>query len=223
MTSVTRWLWAWITVGVLVLVIVIGFLLAITRALSAIDDGLLEASTSVSAIGKDADPLPGAIQSINTNLTGTDDSLKQVPAQAGQISDGLGKIRDSLKLVDTSLKDTAGSLTDTGKSLTTTSSVLVGVAGSTGDIDRSLKDTTNILQDVRGRAGDIKDTLDKAETKDSRGTNLIPDNVKRINHVLEPAQDDTHLVVGQLIAVNQNLLGICDSPLLILLNPQCTK
>ena len=223
MTSVTRWLWAWITVGVLVLVIVIGFLLAITSALSAIDDGLLEASTLVSAIGKDADPLPGAIQSINTNLTGTDGSLKAIPGQAGQISDGLGKIRDSLKLVDASLKDTAGSLTDTGKSLSTTSSVLVGVAGSTGDIDKSLKDTTNILQAVSDDAGKIKDTLHDAQRPGSRGTELIPINVKKVNDVLKPVQNDTHAVVGQLVAVNQNLLGICNSPLLILLAPQCTK
>jgi methyl-accepting chemotaxis protein len=218
-STIVRWLWTWITLGILVVVVVIGFLLGIVRALGSINGGLVEAATSVSAIGKDADPLPGAIQSINNNLTGIDTSLKPIPGQAGQIGTGLNQIRDSLKMVDASLKNTAGSLVSTNGSLVDTTKILVGVAGSTSNISSSLSDTTNILKTVLNSAGKINDTLRAAQRRDSEGTELIPINVDRVNRVLDPVQDDTHTVVGQLRGVNQNLTAICQSPLLLALPP----
>jgi methyl-accepting chemotaxis protein len=212
-------MWLWITLGLVVVLVVIAFLFGIVRYLGSIDNGLIEAASSVQNIGTDTDPLPGAVQSINTSLVGTDTSLKQVPDQAQQISAGLDKIADSLKLVDGSLKDTAGSLKDTNGTLGNISSVLVTVAGTTGDIDKSLDDTTDILVHVRDNAGKIEDTLEHAQHKDSEGTAAIAPRVDHANDVLSAVQHDTHTVVGQLIGVNKNLLAVCQSTLLAALPP----
>ncbi|MBV9313821.1 MAG: hypothetical protein JO100_08775 [Pseudonocardia sp.] len=223
-STVVRWLWIWITIGILVVVVVIGFLLGIVRALTSIDDGLAEASSSVKNIGQDADPLPNAIQMINGNLSAIDTALKPIPGQAGQIVTGLNKIRDSLKLVDASLKNTSGSLVDTNNSLVDTSKVLVGVAGTTGNINSSLVDTANILAVVYDRASGINSTLREAQRKETPGTSAIIGRVRHANDILQRVQDDTHTVTGQVRGVNQNLTAICQSPLLFALPPEtCGK
>jgi methyl-accepting chemotaxis protein len=206
--------------GILVAVVVIGFLLGIVRALKVINEGLFEAASSVTAIGHDADPLPGALQSINTNLDGIDDSFKPINGQAGEINAGVSKIRDALTLVGGSLRNASGSLADTDHKLATASRLAVGIGGSTGDISRSLADTTNILESVLDSAGGIRDALRGAERAASLGTADALNRVNRVNEVLHPVQDDTHTVTGQLGGVNQNLTAICQSPLLLALPPQ---
>jgi hypothetical protein len=214
--ALRRWLFTWVVFGLLVVLTVIGYLLGIVHALSSINGGLIEAASSVSSIGGDADPLPSDLQTINTNLSAIDGSLKPIPGQATDISGGLTKIRDSLKLVDTSLKSSSGSLADTNNYLADTAHVLVGVSGTSGDISHSLTDTANILGAVNDRAGHINDTLHHVQ---HQGTSPSLDRVKHVNGILGPVQNDTHTVNNQLGGINQNLTAICQSPVLMLLPP----
>jgi methyl-accepting chemotaxis protein len=218
--TLVRWLWIWITLGILVAVVVIGFLIGIVRALNVINGGLFEAASSVTAIGHDADPLPGSLQSINTNLSGIDGSLKPLSGQATDLGVGVSKIRDALKLVDGSLKNASGALASTDHKLAPASQLVVGIASSTGDISRSLADTTNILESVHDLTGRIRDTLWNAERASSLGTAGTLNQVNRVNEILRPVQGDTHTITRQLDGVNQNLTAICQSPLLLILPPQ---
>jgi ABC-type transporter Mla subunit MlaD len=217
--TLVRWMWTWITLGILVAVVVIGFLLGIVRALNVVNGGLVEAASSVTAIGHDADPLPGALRTINTNLDGIDTSLKPFRSQAADIGGGLNKIRDTLEPLDAALRNASGSLAQTNHTLAATSPLLRGIAGSTGDISRSLSDTTNILESVRDAAARIRDTLDGAERADSLGFAEDLNRVDRVNHVLHPIQGDTHTTTRGLVGVNHNLTAICQSPLLLALPP----
>jgi hypothetical protein len=197
-----RWLWIWITVGALVVVVVIGFLIGIVSNLKSIDSGLREANASVTGIGAEANPLPGYIQEINSNLTSIDIALKPITHQADQIygalssiHGGLGHVQSSLVNTSSSLVDTSGSLVNTSGTLGTISSQLVGVAGTlTGvsgslvdtsnklvTISGSLTDTANKLVTVRGVADGIKTTLNNAETVPTNGTQAIWRRVRFAN------------------------------------------
>lgn len=219
--AVVRWMWTWIALGILVVVTVIGFLIGIVRSLESIDAGLFEASSAVQGIGGDAQPLPGYVQEINSNLTEIDTALQPIRGQATEINTGLTSITGSLQEIDASLKDTSVSLVDTSGSLQNTSGVLVNATDSVGQIESSLVDTTNVLVTVLGQAGSIRGELAVTQVNDGQGTNSIFRNVDEANNVLDPAQADTSNIVGQLGDVNSNLDGICDSPALTLLPPGC--
>jgi methyl-accepting chemotaxis protein len=219
--AVVRWMWTWIALGILVVVTVIGFLIGIVRALESIDARLFEASSAVQGIGSDAQPLPGYVSTINSNLAEIDTALKPIRGQANDIGGGLASITSSLQEVDASLQDTDASLVDTSGSLQDTSGVLVNASDSVGTIESSLVDTTNVLVTVLDQAGAIRAELAETQSVNSLGTNLIWRNVDDANNVLDPAQADTSNIVGQLEGVNQNLEGICTSPVLMLLPPQC--
>jgi hypothetical protein len=212
-------MWTWITLGILVAVVVIGFLLGIVRALSVVNGGLVEAASSVTEIGHDADPLPGALRAINTNLDGIDTSLTPIRGQAEDIGGGLNKIRDTLQPLDTALRNASGALAQTNHTLAATSPLLLGIAGSTTDISGSLSDTTNILESVQDSATRIRDALNGSERADSLGFAEDLNRVDRVNHVLSPVRADTHTTTGELVGVNHNLTAICQSPLLLALPP----
>lgn len=215
--TLIRWLWIWITLGILVVVTVIGFLIGIVRALESIDTGLATATNAVQGIGGDADPLPGYIQEINSNLTQIDTALKPIPGQAGEIGSGLETITNSLQGIDASLKDTSASLVDTSGSLVDTSGVLVNASNSVATISGSLVDTTNILTEVLDRAATIDGVLIESQRPQSLGTAGIFPRVAVANSILVPAQGDTSNIVGQLVQTNQHLTGICTSlPLTVL-------
>lgn len=218
-SSFVRWMWIWVTFGIVVVVVVIGFLIGIVRALESIDDGLFEASAGVVGAGGDVTPLPDHIQNINTSLSDIDTSLKPIPGQAGEIIAGLSSIRTSLQNIDASLKDTSASLVDTSGSLNETSGVLVGAASSVSNINGSLVDTSNVLSNVLVLAGDIEATLEQAQGRESRGTNLIVGQIEAANNILVPAQADTFRINGQLGLTNQHLTAICESVVLSLLPP----
>jgi len=161
-----RWLWIWITVAALVVIVVIGFLLGIVSALKSIDGGLLEANASVSGIGAEANPLPGYIQQINTNLHRIDGALKPISGEANQIvgalssiSGGLGQVQGSLVNTTGSLVNTSGSLVNTSGSLVNTSGSLVNTSGSLRNTSGSLVDTSNSLVDTSGTLGTISSSL----------------------------------------------------------------
>jgi hypothetical protein len=214
-----RWLWIWITVGALVVVVVVGFLLGIVSALKSIDTGLRQANASVTGIGAEANPLPGYIQEINTNLTSIDGALKPITHQADQIYGSLSSIRGKLgqvqgSLVNTSgsLVNTSGSLVNTSGTLTTissslvgTSGTLVGIAGSLVDtsnrlvtISGSLVDTSNKLVDVKGQTGRIATVLTNAQGVNTNGTERIWRRVRFANGGAErvPGNDFSASLTG---------------------------
>lgn len=161
-----RWLWIWITVAALVVIVVIGFLLGIVSALKSIDGGLLEANASVSGIGAEANPLPGYIQQINTNLHRIDGALKPISGEANQIvgalssiSGGLGQVQGSLVNTTGSLVNTSGSLRNTSGSLVDTSNSLVDTSGTLGTISSSLVGTSRTLNGVSGSLVDVSNRL----------------------------------------------------------------
>ena len=161
-----RWLWIWITVAALVVIVVIGFLLGIVSALKSIDGGLLEANASVSGIGAEANPLPGYIQQINTNLHRIDGALKPISGEANQIvgalssiSGGLGQVQGSLVNTTGSLVNTSGSLRNTSGSLVDTSNSLVDTSGTLGTISSSLVGTSGTLNGVSGSLVDVSNRL----------------------------------------------------------------
>lgn len=216
--TLVRWMWIWITLGILVVVVVIGFLIGIVRALESIDANLFEAKAAVQGIGRDAEPLPGSVQVINSTLGEIDTSLKPIRGQADEIGKGLGQITASLEQIDASLKDTNGSLADTSGSLVGTSGTLVTVSGTLVDvtgaaqqISGSLTDTSNVLTGVLGMAGTIEGVLEETQRVDSAGTALIPLNVAEANDVLAPVQADTANITARLVDVNSNLTAICTS------------
>lgn len=221
----TRWLWIWITLGILVVVVVIGFLIGISSALSSIDDGLFEASASVSNVEGEVGPLPQYLQTINGSLVDIDGALKPINGQTDKIIGALTSIDGSLAKVDASLKNTSGSLRTTSASLADTSGILVSASGSVRQISGSLSDTSNILRNVLGVAGRIDATLETAERPESLGTAEIPRRVAAANAVLGPIQADTSNISSALVGVNRNLTAICTSPLLTVLgaltNPRC--
>ncbi len=161
-----RWLWIWITVAALVVIVVIGFLLGIVSALKSIDSGLFEANASVSGIGAEANPLPGYIQQINTNLTRIDGALKPISGEADQIvgalssiRGGLGQVQSSLVNTTGSLVNTSGSLGNTSNSLVDTSNSLVDTSGTLGTISTSLVGTSGTLGGVSGSLVDTSNRL----------------------------------------------------------------
>ncbi|MPZ65595.1 MAG: hypothetical protein GEU83_08780 [Pseudonocardiaceae bacterium] len=212
-------MWTWIVLGILVVITVIGFLIGIVRSLESIDAGLFEASSAVQGAGGDVVTLPASISSINNNLTEIDTALKPIRGQAGDISSGLASITSSLQDIDASLKDTSASLVDTSGSLADTSGVLVNASDSVSVIDGSLADTSNVLSTVLGQAGDIEAELEAAQNAGSQGTNAVPPKLVTANGILAPAQADTSNITTQLVGVNKNLTGICESPAVDLLPP----
>ena len=252
-----RWLWIWITIAALVVVVVIGFLLGIVGALEDIDDGLFEADNAVGGAGKDVTPLPQHIKNINGNLTEIDTSLKPITGQADDILSALRSIRGSLVSVDSSLKDTSGSLVDTSGSLTDTSgqlgnitSLLVDTSGQLGTISGSLVNTTGLLGriapslvdtageliSIRTLAGRIDNTLVRAQSVRSLGTNAIWRRVRFLNggafnrpgedndtslrgpgqnrNGLQPVLGDADNILSGLREVNKHLTSVCQAPVL---------
>ena len=196
-----RWLWIWITVAALVVIVVIGFLLGIVSALKSIDGGLLEANASVSGIGAEANPLPGYIQQINTNLHRIDGALKPISGEANQIvgalssiSGGLGQVQGSLvnttgSLVNTSgsLRNTSGSLVDTSNSLVDTSgtlgtisSSLVGISGTLNGVSGSLVDVSNRLVTIAGSLNNTSGTLDAVRNR-TKAINVTLTRAETVN------------------------------------------
>ncbi|MBA2439468.1 MAG: hypothetical protein H0V50_02205 [Thermoleophilaceae bacterium] len=249
-----RWLWIWITILALVVVVVIGFLLGIVSSLESIDDGLFEADNSVTGAGKDVKPLPDHIKNINRNLTKIDTSLKPITGQADDIQSALSAINGSLVSVDGSLKDTSGSLVntsgslvdtngklgnitgllvDTAGDLVTISGSLVNTTGKLGVISSSLVNTSNELVSVTRLAATIDNTLIRAQSVNSLGTNAIWRRVRFINggpfrgpdgtqlggagenpNGLESVLADADDILGGLRQVNKHLTSVCQAPAL---------
>ncbi len=149
-----RWLWIWITVGALVVVVVIGFLIGIVSSLSSIDGHLFEADASVTGIRGDARPLPDYVNTINSNLTKIDKSLKPISGQADQILGALGSIRGRLGNVDASLVDTDASLEDTN-------ALLIDTSGQLGNITSLLNSTAGQLRTISGSLVDTSGRLER--------------------------------------------------------------
>ncbi len=208
--SWASWMWIWVAVGALVVLVVIGFLIAISNALSSINSGLGEANTAVTNVQGNAQPLPSYLSSINGSLGSIDTALKPIPGQADQIVSALSSIHGSLATVDGSLKNTSGSLSDTSAKLVTASNNVKTITGS-------LTDTSNILKNVLSLANGIDGTLESAERPETAGTGGIAAKVATINASLVPAQSDTHSIDAGLVAVNGHLTGICESPVLLIL------
>lgn len=56
--------------------------------------------------------------------------------------------------------------------------------------------------------------LKQAQRKDSKGTDLIPDNVVRANEILRPIDEDATAINSGLNSVNSHLTSICESNVL---------
>lgn len=228
-----RWTWIFGTILILVVVVVIGFLSGITSALNSIDDALGTTDQTLTEVGGEADPLPNHVRKINGNLTAIDRALKPIPDQAtnilgsltsidqsaSRINAALGTTSSSLLSTSSSLVDTSGTLSTISGSLTGTSGSLVGTTGVLRTITRSLVDTSGVLVSIDSRVKQINTVLRAARSKGSRGTDLIPDNVERINRILRPVNADTTAINSGLVDVNRHLTSICRSTLLSLLPP----
>lgn len=194
-----RWLKTWAILLTLVVLVVVGYLIAITSALSSINKNLGVARDSVTGAGGNVLTLPDQIQRANENLTGIDTALKPIDAETDQIISALTSIRGGLTSVDNSLKNTNGSLGDTDGSLKNTNS--------------SLTDTDGKLKSVLGLAGNIRTTLvDADDPPDKLGVQNIHRRVAVANSVLAPARQDTKNILTRLISVNAHLQSICNSP-----------
>lgn len=218
-TSFARFLWIFTTLGLIVVVVVIGFLIGIVRALESIDHGLFTASSSVTGATGNVQPLPNYIETINSALTDIDTALKPIRGQVADATASLQSIRGSAQRIDASLKDTSQSLVNTSGSLVNTSGTLVGASQSAASISTSLVDTSNVLLNVFGLAQVIDGTLESIQNPDSRGTALVPQQVKAINNALIGAESDLSDINLQLTETNRHLTNICASPTLSLLPP----
>ncbi|MGA9311644.1 MAG: hypothetical protein WBV74_14900 [Pseudonocardiaceae bacterium] len=201
------------------MVVVIGFLIGIVRALESIDHGLFTASSSVTGATGNVQPLPQYIETINSALTDIDTALKPIRGQVADATASLQSIRGSAQRIDASLKDTSQSLVNTSGSLVNTSGTLVGASQSAASISTSLVDTSNVLLNVHGLAQVIDGTLESIQNADSRGTALVPQQVKAINNALIGAESDLSDINLQLAETNRDLTNICTSPTLSLLPP----
>lgn len=188
--NTTRWMWTWITIGILVVLVVIGFLIAISSALSSINGNLAEADDAVTGAGGNVEPLPGQVEQVNGSLSSIDQELTAVPGQADEIIAGLTSVRDHLRSVDASLVNTSGTL-----------------QGTSG----SLQDTSGVLVQVRDLASSIEATLEAAESPgDNLGASDIFERVATANGVLQSVKNDTGNVMPQLVSVNRHLESICE-------------
>lgn len=106
-----RWLRVWVALLTVVVIVVIFYLLAITKALNAIDAGLEGTTSSVVGAGSNTQNLPSQVEAINRNLEGIDPTLKPIKGQTEQIIGALSSINGKLVTTDGSLKDTSGMLT----------------------------------------------------------------------------------------------------------------
>ncbi len=218
-SSFARFLWIFTTIGLIVVIVVIGFLIGIVRALESIDNGLFNASSSVTSATGDVVPLPNYIQTINAALTDIDTSLKPIRGQVADASASLVSIKGTAQNIDASLKDTSGSLVNTSNSLVDTSGTLVGASQSAAAISTSLIDTSNVLLNVLGLAQSIDGTLESIQNADSRGTALVVPQVNDINNSLIGAEQDLFNINLQLFEAEKHLVNICSSPVASLLPP----
>lgn len=218
-SSFARFLWIFTTIGLVVVIVVIGFLIGIVRALESIDDGLFNASSSVTSATGDVVPLPNYIQTINAALTDIDTSLKPIRGQVADASASLVSIKGTAQSIDASLKDTSASLVNTSDSLVNTSGVLVGAGQSAQFISDSLIDTSNVLLNVLGLVTAIDGTLESIQNIDSRGTALVTPQVNDINASLIGAEQDLFNINLQLFEAESHLVNICSGPVPALLPP----
>jgi hypothetical protein len=218
-SSFARFLWIFTTIGLIVVIVVIGFLIGIVRALESIDNGLFNASASVTGATGNVVPLPNYIQTINAALTDIDTSLKPIRGQVADASASLVSIRGTAQSIDASLKDTSASLINTSNSLVDTSGVLIGASQSAQFISNSLIDTSNVLLNVLGLAQSIDGTLESIQNFDSRGTALVTPQVNDINASLIGAEQDLFNINLQLFEAERHLINICTSPVASLLPP----
>jgi len=222
-----RWTWIFGTILILVVVVVIGFLSGITSALNSINKALGTTDTTLTAVGGDADPLPGYIQKINGNLTAIDKALKPVPGQGIAILKSLTSINGSTGRVNAALKNTSSSLLSTSSSLVDTSGTLTTISGSLQDtsgslttttgglrtILTSLRNTSGVLVTVNSRVRTINQVLHAVESPSSQGVGAVPGLVTSINsdQGLSGILSDTHKINAGLSDAEAHLTSICNS------------
>ncbi|MDQ3722297.1 MAG: hypothetical protein M3376_04345 [Actinomycetota bacterium] len=209
------------------MVVVIGFLSGITSALNSIDKALGTTDATLVDVGGDADPLPGFVQKINTNLVDIDKALKPVPGQGVAILKSLTSINGSTGRVDAALKNTSSSLLSTSGSLVDTSGTLTTVGGSLVDTSGSLTTTTGGLRTiltslrtisgtlvtVNGRVRTINQVLRALRAPESQGVGAVPGLVRSINsgEGLSGILSDTNKINSGLSDAEAHLTSICGS------------
>lgn len=222
-----RWTWIFGTILILVVVVVIGFLSGITSALNSIDDALGTTDVTLTEVGGEADPLPGYVQKINSNLTNIDKALKPIPDQAGSILASLTSIDASAGRITSALGNTSSSLLSTSSSLVDTTGTLQTISGSLVDTSNSLKGTTSVLVTIRNSLRDtsgvlvtagsrvrtINGVLRQARSAESQGTAAVPPLVASINSQEGAAGilSDTNKINAGLTDAHDHLTSICNS------------
>ncbi|MGH9182685.1 MAG: hypothetical protein ACRDZ9_02530 [Acidimicrobiales bacterium] len=187
----SRWLKVWVALLTVVTLVVVVFLIVITNSLASINGNLATAETAVTGAGGDTVTLPDQVESINGSLVAIDEALKPIPGQADQIIGALNPINDKLGTTAASLIDTDASLIDT---------------------DGSLKNTSSVLTTILGQAQNINGILVNADDPpDQLGVQNIHRRVAVANGILAPARGDTANITTELVSVNGNLTGICNS------------
>ena len=104
-TFLSRWLKVWVILLTVVTLVVVGYLIVITNSLASINGNLGTAERAVVGAGQDVVTLPNQVDRINGALSGIDPALKPIPGQAQQIIDALTSINSKLTNTDASLKD----------------------------------------------------------------------------------------------------------------------
>ena len=204
---------------------------------------------SLKPITNRADDILGALGSIRTRLTSVDSSLVDTDASLSDTDASLVDTSGQLGNITSSLVDTSGQLGNISGSLADTSGTLGGISGSLVDtagilrrISPSLVDTANELTSIRTLAGRIDNTLVRAQSVNSLGTNGIWRRVRFINggpfrrpgaargpfgdgdnnlagprgnpNGLVPVKADAGNILVGLREVNKHLTSVCEAPVL---------
>lgn len=203
----------WVILLTVVTLVVVVYLVLITNSLASINGNLATADRAVGLDGAAGNvaSLPNQVDRINGALQGIDESLNDIPGQAGEIITVLTSVNDNLTAVDASLQDT--------------SSVLSTVLSTVGGISDTLVDADepadNLgVQDIHHRVAALNGVNSPRQGSASNGGNAS--NEFATGGSLAAAEGDARAIVGSLDSINLHLTGICSSAVGGLATGGCT-